>query len=90
MEASKRSREGLEAYQRLYNEFEEGYDDLAADVFREFGEDDMVRLYEKPIAYEPITASTKTLTSIQFCSLSGVESSGSVSTRYLDLAVSSI
>ncbi len=46
MEVSKRSREGLEAYQRLYNEFEEGYDDLVADAFREFGEDDMVRLYE--------------------------------------------
>ena len=46
MEASKRSREGLEAYQRLYNEFEEVYDDLVADAFREFGEDDMVRLYE--------------------------------------------
>ncbi len=46
MEASKRNREGLEAYQRLYNEFEEVYDDLVADAFREFGEDDMVRLYE--------------------------------------------
>ena len=46
MEASKRSREGLDTYQRLYNEFEEVYDHLVADTFREFGEDDMARLYE--------------------------------------------
>lgn len=47
MEASKRSREGLDAYQRLYNEFEEVYDDLVADAVREFGEDDLARLYRK-------------------------------------------
>ncbi len=47
MEASKRSREGLDASQRLYNEFEEVYDDLVADVFREFGEFDVARLYRK-------------------------------------------
>lgn len=45
MEASKRSRQGLDAYQRLYNEFEEVYDDLVADALREFGEDDLARLY---------------------------------------------
>ncbi len=46
MEAGKRSGEGPDAYQRLYNEFEKVYDDLVADAFREFGEDDMARLYE--------------------------------------------
>ena len=47
IKASKRSRERLDASQRLYNEFEEVYDDLVADAFREFGEDDLARLYRK-------------------------------------------
>ncbi|MEE9595622.1 MAG: hypothetical protein V3V96_02490 [Acidiferrobacterales bacterium] len=47
MEANKRSRQGLDAYQRLYNEFEEVYDDLVTDALREFGEDDLARLYRK-------------------------------------------